>query len=378
MLGAPRAAHAAAPVAHPGQTLTLDALPAGHGDCLWIEYGDARAPNRILIDCGTPGSSKELLRRIDALPPHDRAFELFVMTHIDADHIGGALPLLGRVKHQLRFSDLWFNGWKHISGQLGARQGEMFSTLIQELRLPWNLWRDGRAIVVDGPDPPEHTLVGGMELTLLSPTPANLKKLAPVWKRELQRQGLEPGARVDVSRFLKGTPSTLADAAALQDIDALADAKFTGDDGAPNGSSIALLAEFGGKSMLLTGDAHAPVLAESIQALLRQRGQTRLKLDLFKVSHHGSQNNLSKELLELVDCENYLVSTNGDHFYHPDRQAIARILKYGGDRKTIYFNYCNRYTEVWGSDDLGTVREKYHCTTVYPPADEPGIRITLL
>ncbi len=27
-------------------------LPAGHGDCLWIEYGDPGRPQRVLIDGG--------------------------------------------------------------------------------------------------------------------------------------------------------------------------------------------------------------------------------------------------------------------------------------------------------------------------------------
>jgi beta-lactamase superfamily II metal-dependent hydrolase len=65
----------------------------------------------------------------------------------------------------------------------------------------------------------------------------------------------------------------------------------------------------------------------------------RLKIDAFKVAHHASQNNLSMELLQLLECPRYIISTNGDHFSHPDRQAIGRIIKYGGDRPALYFNY---------------------------------------
>ena len=89
---------------------------------------------------------------------------------------------------------------------------------------------------------------------MLSPTPGGLTKLAPLWTREIKRYGLEPGSRVDYSRFLKGTPSTSTD------IDELAETPFGGDNGASNGTSIALLAEFGGTSVLLGADAHAPVL----------------------------------------------------------------------------------------------------------------------
>ena len=358
-------------------TFRIDALPAGHGDCLWIEYGGAGARHRILIDCGTQASAAALLKRIDALPADERFFELFVLSHIDSDHIGGALPLFKTVKNGLRFGDVWFNGWRHISGQLGARQGEMFSSAILDFELPWNAWQDGGTILAGGGELPERALPGGMRLTLLSPTAAQLKKLQPIWTKELKRYGLEPGGHVDYSRFLKGTPSTIADAKALADISALADTPFKGDNGAPNGTSIALLAEFDGASVLLAADAHAPVLVDSITALLKKRNLPRLKLDLFKVSHHGSQNNVSSELVSLLDCPRYLVSTNGDHFYHPDRQAMARILKYGGERKEVYFNYACRFNEVWGSPELEPVRQQWNVTMHYPEPDSSGISVTL-
>ncbi len=361
-----------------GAFFTVEALPAGHGDCLWIEYGDDRSTHRFLIDGGTQDTAKALLGRVDAVPQNERFLELFVLSHIDSDHIGGVLSLFKAVKRGLRFGDVWFNGWRHVSGQLGARQAEMFSTAIQDFELPWNVWQNGGTIVNDEDDLLQHVLPGGMQLTLLSPTRVQLDKLKPVWTRELKRYGLEPGGRVDYDRFLRGTPSTVADAEALADVDGLADTQFAGDNGAPNGTSIALLAEYGGAGALLAADAHAPVLVASIQKLLRKRGAPRLKVDLFKVSHHGSQNNVSSELIQLLDCPRYLISTNGDHFYHPDRQAIARILKYGGDRKTLYFNYHTRWNQVWGDDALDPVRQRYNCTTSYPPADRPGTVVSLL
>ncbi len=351
----------------------IEVLPAGHGDSLWIEYGDAATTHRWLIDCGTQQTARHLLKRVEDVPPGERFLELFVMSHIDSDHIGGALPFFRAVEKGLRFGDVWFNGWKHISGRLGARQGEMFSTAIQDFDLPWNAWRDGGTIVVEDGALPEHVLPGGMKLTLLSPTPDRLKKLGPVWERELKKNGLEPGGRVDYRKFLKGTPSTSTD------VDKLADEDFGGDNGAPNGTSIAVLAEFGGASALLAADAHAPVLVQSIDKLLKQRGGgERLKVDVFKVSHHGSQNNVSTDLVQRLDCSRYIVSTNGYHFCHPDRQAIARLIKYGGQEgkpPALYFNYTSQYNEVWKSPEL---REKYRYSASYPPADQPGTVVSLL
>ena len=35
-------------------------LPAGYGDCLWIEYGQEEKPFRIHIDAGTLPTYKEV------------------------------------------------------------------------------------------------------------------------------------------------------------------------------------------------------------------------------------------------------------------------------------------------------------------------------
>jgi len=357
------------PKARSATFFDIEMLPAGHGDALWIEYGDAGMCHRVLIDCGTQQTAAHLMRRVAQMPENQQLLELFVMSHIDSDHIGGALPFLRAAKQGLRFGDVWFNGWRHVSGALGARQGEIFSTAIQDLELPWNRWRDGSAIVIeDASALPVYTLPGGMKLTLLSPLPQQLKKLAPVWMQEMKRYGLEPGSRVDYSRFLKGTPSTSTN------VDELADSPFSSDAGAPNGSSIALLAEFHGTAAILGADAYAPVLMASVERLLQERKLERLKIDAFKVAHHGSQNNLSADLLKLLDCRHYLLSSNGDHFGHPDRQAVARIIKYGGKQPTIHFNYRSRYNDVWSRPDL---QEKYSYAARFPAVDATGLAVSL-
>ena len=96
---------------------------------------------------------------------------------------------------------------------------------------------------------------------------------------------------------------------------------------------------------------------------------TRLSLDLFKVSHHGSQNNLSLELLELIDCSRYVISTNGSRHHHPDPEAIARILVAGGDEPELLFNYYEDEQSRWDDDDL---RDEHGYRTQYPSSDAPG------
>ena len=131
---------------------TITMLPAGRGDCLWIEYGDPAAPHRVIVDGGIPGTERELARRLVALPPEQRHVDLVVVTHIDIDHIAGLLALLREPVEHLTIGDVWFNAWKHLPaedpGELGPKQGEELSYWIEKRGLPWNAAFGGQAAAV--------------------------------------------------------------------------------------------------------------------------------------------------------------------------------------------------------------------------------------
>ena len=128
--------------------------------------------------------------------------------------------------------------------------------------------------------------------------------------------------------------------------------------------------------MLLTGDAHADVLIQSIGQLMRERGKDgqKLKLDAIKLSHHGSGNATTIPLLQTLDCGRFLVSTHGNLFNHPDREAIARVILHGGKAPTLCFNYKSTMNALWGERIL---QERYGYATEYPAADGAGLRIRL-
>src|SRR4051794_4758890 len=86
-------------------------LPAREGDCILVEYGDKRSPSRILIDGGTRGTSPQIVRALAGCGP----LELIVVTHVDSDHIGGLVALFERGEAP-RAADIWFNGYRHLSG----------------------------------------------------------------------------------------------------------------------------------------------------------------------------------------------------------------------------------------------------------------------
>lgn len=120
----------------------------------------------------------------------------------------------------------------------------------------------------------------------------------------------------------------------------------------PNGSSISLLVEHDGRRVLLAGDAHPDTLLRSIAPLAKAEGG-RLRVDLFKVSHHGSRGNVTRELVELLDCRRFAISTDGTRHGHPDPEAVARMLAFAPPgRRELLFNYASERTLPWGDADL--------------------------
>jgi len=353
----------------------VEMLPARQGDCLWIEWGDTRHPYRALIDAGTPGTYTQIRKRLRALPAAARAFELLIVTHIDNDHIGGALKLLGEAEGGVSFGDVWFNGWRHLPGsgleEFGPVQGEKLTTQLVKPGARWNLSFGGHAVVLgDVGTATPLPLAGGMQVTLLSPGAAQLAALRPVWEEECRKAGLNPARR------RPAPPRVPAgfEAFGPPNVEALAASPFEGDDSQANGSSIAVLAEFDGRRILLAGDAHPDVLLDGIDRLLASRREERLRLEVFKLPHHGSKANVSRDLLAKVECRRYLFSTDGTQFKHPDKEAVARVIKFGGPQPELLFNYQTQFNSVWENRSL---KRRYGYSLAFPGAGRTGLGLEL-
>jgi beta-lactamase superfamily II metal-dependent hydrolase len=356
-------------------------LPARYGDSLWIEYGRPSSPRRVLIDGGLTTTYEVLRARLLGMLASQRHFDLMVVTHVDADHIEGLITLLADGNLPFTTDDFWFNGWRHLSeaprSLLGPVHGEYLSAMIAARRFPWNQsFRQG-AVVIGEETLPEVTLDGGMKLTLLTPNAKILKKLKRVWKREVEKAGLDPGNLPAGRARLYETPRLLPEALLGDggpDLEALAATESSRDNSVANGSSIAFLAEYDGKACLFAGDAQPQMLADSLRRLLQQRGQERLTLEAFKVAHHGGSKNLTSELVDLVDCRQYLFSTNGERFGHPNAETVARILTGKTGPTELKFNYRSEANQAW---DAAALKDEYGYQASYPPDNDHGLRVDL-
>lgn len=345
--------------------MRISLLPARHGDCIWVEWDDGGRTRRLLVDGGPRHALPDLQAR---LPAGSCRFELLVVTHVDTDHIGGVLGLLTHLPDGVDFGDVWFNGWKHLptDDELGPAEGELFSAVIERRRLPWNrAFRGGPAARTRRDGFRVKRLGGGMTVTLLSPSRAELARLRPVWEKTVRENGLEPGSSEDALAELAHREDLPPDLLGDETIDPARDAgkPFVEDDSEANASSIVLLLEQGERRVLLCGDAYPSLVVPVVERLARDRGEARLRLDALKISHHASKKNIDNSLLAAVDCDRYLVSTNGAHYKHPHAAALSRVVVHGGERTTLCFNYDNEHTKPWRRKAL---RERYGYSTVYP------------
>lgn len=219
---------------------------------------------------------------------------------------------------------------------------------------------DGGGVELTGPGCPR--------VTLLSPTPNRLDALYRVWERDLERLRRKEGDLPEAERATSrdAFPSLEALAARVTDLDRAV----------PNGSSIALLVEHDGASVLLAADAFSEVLGPALQAVAERRGTaTPLVVDAFKLSHHGSRANITQDLFTQVVASNYVFSTNNALFNHPNDEAVARTILYGGKSPTLWFNYDTERNRRWAERPM---QARYGYQVRFPKEPLAGVTLSLL
>lgn len=352
----------------------VEVLPAGYGDCLLVSCPVGERVWRLLVDTGPDETWPLLKNRLAALPPDGdgkRHIDLAIVTHIDHDHIGGAQLLFSDSSLGLCFGDVWFNGRPHLDAR-GVAEGQGLAELLGDAAaaLPWNRAFAGAPVVTagEGAFREVDTHPGAPKITLLSPTPGRLAALGKTWDKELQRlrrrerQPEEPRSAAPRGGF-------------FPDLESLARHVNPTDRAAANGSSIAVLLEHGGASLLLGADAFPTVLAPALAALGRHRGSAGpLQFDAYKVSHHGSRANLTSELLRSALARHYVLSTNNAVFGLPHDDTLARLVQEGGPHPTLWFNYATESNRRWADAGL---RQQYGFDVVLPAPGQGGVTLML-
>ena len=330
----------------------LTAFPARDGDCLLLSYGSSPA-RHVLVDGGRPSTYPLLRPALRSIVEAKERLELLVLTHIDADHIEGLLPLIADDELGLEISEIWFNGYNQLFDfeRLGFAQADALSEALRVRKIKPNERFGGGVLMISEKGPlPRIELDGGMSITILSPDRARLDKLRAGWA---MWRGTEKGDRHSETVGVAGL-ETLGrkPMPGFIDVDLVAGGKEMIDTETPNGSSIAFIAEYGGRKALLAADAHPTLLTESVSRFAGGNAVLR-RFHLVKVSHHGSIGNTTRALIEGLDCDRFLFSTDGSRHRHPDPETTAKILKFSNSHpKELIFNYGTERTLPWDDAKL--------------------------
>lgn len=335
---------------------TLEALEAAHGDCLLLHYGTPQAPRTIIIDGGPSGVYIHRLEpRLKELqqtrsPGQPLPIPLLVVSHIDEDHILGILDLTRELIRAgddgdlplVRVQQLWHNSFDDIVKPVPAAVAEVDTAVkaaAASQPLPphfQNIQADTLAVIASvgqgrtlRADAQRLAIVvnsGFIDAQIIAPRGSVLSKnagagltLTIVGPRQEQFDALQNDwAKKIADKKKKGTlkPAEVMEAAAAEFVD----------ESVYNLSSIVILAECGGKSMLLTGDGRGDYVIQALEESgLKKKGKP-LSVDVVKVPHHGSWRNLDDQFFEEVVGEHYVFSANGRDG-NPDKPSLESLLR---------------------------------------------------
>ncbi|HRG62015.1 MAG TPA: MBL fold metallo-hydrolase [Burkholderiales bacterium] len=319
----------------------VNVLKAGCGDSIHIQYTHEGVNKNILIDTGTSamfssGDDGRLRKLIKDLQSKGENIDLLIITHWDDDHIGGVLKWFEKDLEcaKLMIKHIWFNSGTLINKYFNSiaasedktkiyccdsntrtstKQGVSFEKIILENRISHNLIKTDSSSC-------EINFLDGAKFTILSPTNIQLSKLCQEWKKYINKK----------------TSSTSSDYS--KTFEELLSNQFVEYTAVHNGSSIAFILEIEDKNMLFLGDSHPSVIVSRLQEL-GYSIRNKLKIDLMKISHHGSKANTSDDLLSMIECNKFIISTHENTIHRlPNKETIARIVKHNENCK-IYFNY---------------------------------------
>jgi len=289
---------------------------------LSVKYGDSfviecqRGDNKgvVVVDGGPTGCGFILQNKLKEIGVPD----LMILTHYDDDHIGGILQLVSTCLDDdtIPAKEIWANcaGYVEVAEDktTSAKQGATLSDRLNDLHIRHGIiWRKDIAEGYKYEYP--YAII-----EVLSPTD-EVKGLAI---KEQEEAGANLLKATKKNTDYLNTP--LEQLAELQP----KEPNLEKENELANAASMAFVISCDGLRLLMLGDSYP----QNVEAYLRNKmGYSEanpLAVDYVKVSHHGSRNNISNSLLDIIKCNNYLISTNGgkNHTNHPDRTAIAHIL----------------------------------------------------
>jgi len=314
------------------------------GDAARISYRDFDdVEHNILIDSGFERTFRHLLAdEIKTIVNRRTEIDLWVISHIHDDHIGGVIKFLKAVNSGELVDivkEWYYNAPRktvNLSGVLPGKQISELKSIGQGDQLSEYLAAINKLPAFDITVSQDARDFSGLKLTVLSPGRRQLDAL--------QNKYRNPETLIsyhDITNISEpaGAPSYDYHIR-IEDFDLV---KWTEDDSIENSSSIAVLTEYKGKNILWLADSHPDVVSEAILKL-GYSAQNPLTCEFVKVSHHGSKGNNNDLLYGLIQSNRYVFSVNGENKHClPTKECIARILRHPNRPKNTHYHFYFTY-----------------------------------
>ena len=355
-------------------------LPAMAGDCILIEL---EHPDCILIDCGYKTTyNTELRPLLLRLNAEGYRISLMIISHIDRDHIEGAVHFLrengdAEIPAIIPVDEIWINGFfntlfprfefKHREiDELSLEERKMLSDKLKSLKMSFPdegyisaaqckalerlCVQNGYRVNCSCPDrivkrsamrysevATNRISIAGCQIAILNPGGTQLEALSRELDREMIRwfgrdykiqQSDEFTQLFELLMELYEEPTSSEPIMAMSaNLKSWIGTSLLAPMNAVNKSSIVVEIIYHGRNMLFTGDGESSDWVEFLAPIY----------DLIKISHHGSTKPNIK-LLENCKAKHLLVSTNGGAYdRYPENELLARMIFSGAER--LHFNY---------------------------------------
>lgn len=255
-------------VSFPDNKLHLVFCDVGQGDATLITKGF----NQILIDGGP--NDKVLSCLAQNMPFFDRTIEVVALTHPEADHLTGLLPVLD--KYQVNY---------FLTGPEGNNSAIYFA-LEEKLTAK-------KEIQVKNPYTGEKIILGDITLNTLWPEKQFVfNKLSNIAANE---------NLANVSSQVLGVQA--------------GNLKL-------NQFSLVFLLNYQNINVLLMGDADSTV--QNDISLVN----SLIALDILKFPHHGSKTGITEDFLSRIKPKEAVISVGKNSYGHPTTEALELLKKY--------------------------------------------------
>lgn len=390
--------------------ICIEMFPARSGDCFLVRLNNGK---NIIIDMGYKETyTNYVRRRLIELREQGQCIDLLVITHMDEDHIEGVIEFIkenGQLDNPriIQVKEVWHNSYRHLqfnkpkidkipseeyeilnqivsnytksinkenkeNDPVSAIQGSTLAGYLYKYGYVKSVWNKSFDLNAVNLDYRNKFNLDEANIRLISPNTKKLERLSKFWHSELKRSKLDFKLSneeifddayemyiknliddVEYEEFQTIGYSSKA-YRSLEDIIGSKIIQTNKDKSKSNGASIAFILEYRNKKILFLGDAHEDIIIEEIKK------ENIEKVDVIKVSHHGSIKN-NYNWTEFIKSDLYLISTNGEKHGHPDSEFIAKLLKSSNHEKTLYFNY---KVDIGSELDSEATKEKYNCSVV--------------